>query len=150
MWPHAIIGVNRMPKKRVLILCTANSARSQMAHGLLNQMASDRFEVFSAGTTPSSVNPYAIRAMQQIEIDIRYHTSDSLQKYLDQPFDYVITVCDKAAETCPIFPGPAIRLHWGFPDPAAVEGTDEVTLSSFADVRDGLKTKLQEWLSTNP
>ena len=99
-----------MQKKRVLILCTANSARSQMAHGLLNDLASDQFDVFSAGTKPSQVNPFAIEAMQQVGIDISHHTSDGIDLYINQSFDYVITVCDKAAETCPIFPGPAHRL----------------------------------------
>lgn len=139
-----------MPKKRVLILCTANSARSQMAHGLLNDLASDQFDVFSAGTKPSQVNPFAIEAMQQVGIDISHHTSDGIDQYINQSFDYVITVCDKAAETCPIFPGPATRIHWGFPDPAAVTGSDDDILASFAHVRDGLKQKLVGWLTTNP
>ena len=139
-----------MQKKRVLILCTANSARSQMAHGLLNDLASDQFDVFGAGTKPSQVNPFAIEAMQQVGIDISHHTSDGIDLYINQSFDYVITVCDKAAETCPIFPGPAHRLHWGFPDPAAVTGSHDDILASFAHVRDGLKQKLVDWLATNP
>ena len=128
-------------KQRVLILCTGNSARSQMAEGLLRAIAGDRFEVFSAGTKPSRVNPFAIEAMQQRGLDISGQRSKHLSEYLDQPFDYVITVCDQAAETCPIFPGKAQRIHWSFPDPAA--GGD---LAAFEHVRDGLETTLTEWI----
>jgi len=134
-------------KERVLILCTANSARSQMAEGLLRDMAGDRFDVYSAGSQPSVVNPFAIKAMAQKDIDISGHSSDGLTQYLDQKFDYVITVCDNAAETCPVFPGKAERIHWGFPDPAAVEGSDEDILASFAEVRDGLEKTLRDWVS---
>jgi len=130
-----------------LILCTANSARSQMAEGLLRDMAGDRFDVYSAGSQPSVVNPFAIKAMAQKDIDISGHSSDGLTQYLDQKFDYVITVCDNAAETCPVFPGKAERIHWGFPDPAAVEGSDEDILASFAEVRDGLEKTLRDWVS---
>jgi len=135
-------------KHQVLILCTANSARSQMAEGLLRSIADGRVDVFSAGAKPSSVNPFAIQAMQKRGIDITGHTSDSIEKYLDQSFDYVITVCDHAAETCPIFPGKANRIHWGFPDPAAVEGDQDDILASFITVRDGLEEKLSEWITT--
>ena len=130
---------------RVLILCTANSARSQMAEGLLRSIAGDRLTVFSAGANPSRVNPFAIEAMAEYGIDIGHHTSDNLSQYVDQPFDYVITVCDNAAETCPVFPGRAERIHWSFPDPAAVEGSHEDILASFVKVRDGLEEKLREF-----
>jgi len=134
-------------KQRVLILCTGNSARSQMAEGLLRHLAGDRFEVFSAGSKPSRVNPFAIRAMAKRGIDISGQRSKHLSEYLDQPFDFVITVCNQAAETCPIFPGRAQRIHWSFPDPAAVEGSDAEMLAAFERVRDDLEAKLSAWAS---
>lgn len=130
---------------RVLILCTGNSARSQMAEGLLRAIAGERFEVFSAGSKPSVVNPYAIRAMARRGIDISGQRSKHLSEYIDQPFAYVITVCDQAAETCPLFPGKAQRIHWSFPDPAAVQGSDEEILAAFEQVRDDLERKLSAW-----
>lgn len=132
-------------KRRVLILCTGNSARSQMAEGLLRARAGDRFEVFSAGSKPSFVNPYAIRAMSQRGIDISGQSSKHLSEYLDQPFDYVITVCDNAAETCPVFPGRAQRIHWSFPDPAAAQGSDADILAAFIRVRDDLEARFSAW-----
>ncbi len=137
-----------MAKKRVLILCTGNSARSQMGEGLLKHLVADRFEVFSAGTHPSTLNPYAILAMAEIGIDIREQYSKSLNVFLDQEFDFVITVCDRAAETCPFFPGPAHRIHWSFPDPDAVEGSHQEKLSAFIAVRDSIKDHLMEWTET--
>jgi arsenate reductase len=134
-------------KQLVLILCTGNSARSQMAEGLLRVLADDRFEVFSAGSKPSTVNPLAIAAMDEHGIDIRSHRSKHLNEHLAQPFDYVITVCDNAAETCPLFPGPARRIHWSFPDPAAVEGSEAERLASFRQVRDAIETRLKSWLT---
>jgi arsenate reductase len=134
-------------KQRVLILCTANSARSQMAEGLLRALAGDRFEVFSAGTRASSVNPFAVQAMAQRAIDIGGHRSKHLEEYIAQPFEYVITVCDNAAENCPVFPGPARRIHWGFPDPAAAQGSDAERLATFVTVRDAIEARLREWLA---
>jgi arsenate reductase len=131
---------------RVLILCTANSARSQMAEGLLRELGGEKVEVFSAGSTPSIVNPYAIEAMKRRGIDISSHRSKSLQEFIKEPFDYVITVCDNAAETCPFFPGKAQRIHWSFPDPAAVEGNHEEVLASFVTVRDGLEEKFRDFV----
>ncbi len=133
---------------QVLILCTANSARSQMGEGLLRYLAGEKVDVYSAGAKPSQVNPYAIRAMRESGIDISRHSSDHLEQYLDQPFDYVITVCDNAAESCPVFPGPARRIHWSFPDPAAVDGGDDSVFQSFIAVRDGLEEKFRKWLET--
>ncbi|MEO8393081.1 MAG: arsenate reductase ArsC [Chloroflexota bacterium] len=133
-------------KMRVLILCTGNSARSQMAEGLLRHLNGERVEVFSAGSKPSRVNPYAIETMRQRGIDISGQRSKHLSEYLNQPFDFVITVCDQAAETCPIFPGSAQRIHWSFPDPAAVEGSDDEILAAFEQVRDDLEGKLREWM----
>ena len=109
---------------KVLILCTANSARSQMGEGLLRHLAGDKVEVYSAGAQPSTVNPFAVRAMQDRGIDISLQRSEHLAQYLETEFDYVITVCDQAADACPYFPGPAQRIHWSFPDPAAVDGDD--------------------------
>ena len=134
--------------KRVLILCTGNSARSQMAEGILRHIAGDKFEVESAGVDPSTVRPEAINAMGEIGIDITSHRSKSVDEFSDQEFDYVITVCDNAAERCPVFPGRAQRLHWSFEDPAAVEGTDEARLASFRSVRDQIKTKLEKFART--
>lgn len=134
--------------EHVLILCTGNSARSQMAEALLRALAGDRFTVFSAGSKPSIVNPLAIAAMDQRGIDIRSQRSKHLNEYLAHPFDYVITVCDNAAETCPLFPGPARRIHWSFPDPAAVVGGEAERLASFRQVRDDIETQLKAWLAT--
>ena len=129
-------------KKRVLILCTANSARSQMAEGVLRNLAGDRYEVFSAGSRATSVNPYAIQAMREIGVDLSSHASKTFASFLGQPFDAVITVCDNAAENCPFLPGQYNRIHWSFPDPASVEGDDE-KLQAFRDVRDGLIEKFK-------
>lgn len=133
--------------ERVLILCTGNSARSQMAEGLLRQLAGDHFEVFSAGSKPSTVNPCAIQVMRERGIDISQHRSKHLNEFLKQSFDYVITVCDNAAETCPVFPGRAQRIHWSFPDPAAVTGSDEEKLAAFRQIRDAIELQLKNWLT---
>lgn len=137
-------------KQRVLILCTANSARSQMAEGLLRALAGDQIDVFSAGTKPSTVNPLAIAAMDERSIDIRSHRSKSLNEYLEQQFDYVITVCDSAAENCPVFPGRAQRIHWSFPDPAAAQGSEQERLATFRQVRDAIETQFRAWLASQP
>ncbi|MCY4146978.1 MAG: arsenate reductase ArsC [Chloroflexi bacterium] len=133
---------------RVLILCTANSARSQMGEGLLRELAGGRVDVFSAGAKPASVNPYATRVMRLRGIDISAQSSEHIDQYLAQPFDYVITVCDNAAESCPVFPGAARRIHWSFPDPAAVKGDDEAVLAAFITVRAGLEAQLRAWLES--
>lgn len=129
-------------KKRVLILCTGNSARSQMAEGILRDIAGDTFEIESAGVAPSSVRPESIEAMQEIGIDITSHRSKSVDEFVSLEFDYVITVCDNAKQSCPIFPGKAIRIHWSFDDPAAVEGTTETRLAAFRRVRDEIRERL--------
>ncbi len=134
---------------RVIILCTGNSARSQMAEGLLRSLAHESakdVEVVSAGTAPSRVNPLAIQAMQERGIDISAHRSKHVSEFQGQPFDVVITVCDNAAEHCPVFPGKAERIHWSFPDPAAVQGSEEEKLEAFRRVRDGLEERLDGWL----
>lgn len=136
------------PKKRVLILCTANSARSQMAEGILRWLGGDRYEVFSAGTKATGVNPFAIRVMDEIGVDIRSQYSKTYEQFIGQPFDAVITVCDDAAETCPFLPGNYRRIHWSFPDPAAVTG-DEAKLQAFRDVRDGLIERFKRFVEMN-
>ncbi|HEX8921789.1 MAG TPA: arsenate reductase ArsC [Pyrinomonadaceae bacterium] len=133
-------------KKRVLILCTGNSARSQMAEGLLRHLAGDRFEVESAGVEPSSVRPQAIAAMQEVGIDISSHRSKSVDEFLGQEFDYVITVCDNALERCPVFPGKTVRLHWSFDDPAQAAGDEKAVLAVFRRVRDEIKNRLREFI----
>jgi arsenate reductase len=130
-----------------LILCTGNSARSQMAEGLLSSMAGDRFAVFSAGTKPSFVRPEAIVAMRELGVDLSSHRSKSVDEYRDSSFDYVITVCDKANEGCPIFPGKAERIHWSFEDPAAVDGDEQTRLGSFRKIRDQIAGRLRAFVN---
>jgi arsenate reductase len=132
-------------KKRVLILCTGNSARSQMAEGLLRHDAGDRFEVKSAGTKASFVRPEAIAAMHELGIDISSHRSKLVDEFEGQHFDYVITVCDNARETCPVFFNAAQKLHQSFDDPAAITGTEEERLAQFRRVRDELRVYLQNF-----
>jgi arsenate reductase len=132
-----------MKKRSVLILCTGNSARSQMAEGILRHIAGDDLEVESAGVAPSSVRPEAVEAMRELGIDISKHRSKSVDEFLDRPFDYLITVCDNAKESCPAFPGNAERIHWSFEDPAAVEGSAEERLSAFRKVRDQIWDRLK-------
>ncbi len=129
-------------KKRILILCTGNSARSQMAEGLLRHDAGDRFEVESAGTKPSQVRPEAIAAMRELGIDISGQRSKSVDEFAGQQFDYVLTVCDNAKESCPIFPGKTVTIHRSFDDPAAVQGSDEERLAVFRRVRDEMRNYL--------
>jgi arsenate reductase len=130
---------------RVLILCTGNSARSQMAEGILRHEGGDRFEVYSAGTKASFVRPEAIQVMREIGIDISHHRSKSVDEFAGQEFDYVITVCDNAKESCPIFPGKAERIHQSFEDPPAPGvGDDEHRLAIFRCVRD----EIHEWMKT--
>ncbi|MDP9190348.1 MAG: arsenate reductase ArsC [Acidobacteriota bacterium] len=134
-------------KERALFLCTHNSARSQMAEGLLRKMAGDAFEVFSAGTEQTRVQPLAIEAMREIGIDISGHTSKTLDVFDGQTLDYVITVCDRANESCPIFPGATERIHWSFDDPTAVTGTGEEKLRAFRSVRDAIQQRLRIFLT---
>lgn len=136
-------------KLQVLILCTANSARSQMGEGLLRHLAGDRMDVYSAGRAPSRVHPMAIRAMRERGIDIASHRSQPISQFLAREFDYVLTVCDSAAENCPVFPGRAQRIHWSFPDPVGAadeENAEDAILQSFISVREGLEQTLKDWL----
>jgi arsenate reductase len=133
-------------KKRVLILCTGNSARSQMAEGLLRHDAGDAFDVESAGTKPSAVRPEAIGAMREIGVDISSHRSKHVNEFDGQHFDYVITVCDNANENCPVFIGGTKRLHHSFDDqPRPSEGTDELRMAIFRRVRDELRAYLDDF-----
>ena len=132
-------------KKRVLILCTGNSARSQMAEGLLRHDAGERFAVESAGTKPSPVRAEAIAAMKEAGIDIGGQRSKHVEEFAGQDFDYVVTVCDHAKESCPVFFGKATRLHRSFDDPAAVEGAEEQRLGAFRRVRDELRAYLKSF-----
>ena len=131
---------------RVLILCTANSARSQMAEGLLRQVTGATWEVFSAGTKPTRVRPEAIAVMHEAGIDISSRHSKSVEEFLGQDFDYVITVCDNARETCPVFPARTRRIHWSIEDPAAVEGGNEERLNAFRRARDELQQRLRAFV----
>lgn len=135
-------------KKRVLILCTGNSARSQMAEGLLRRDAGDQFEVFSAGVEPTEVRPLAKKAMSEVGIDISGQRSKSIDEFAGQEFDYVITVCDNANQQCPMFPGKTKRIHWSIDDPAAAEGNEEEQLYIFRRVRDELREKLRQFVAT--
>ena len=128
-------------RKRVLILCTGNSARSQMAEGLLRHLGGGRFEVESAGTRPGYVRPEAVEVMREVGIDISGHRSKSVEEFAGQEFDAVITVCDNARESCPVFPGRTERVHWSFDDPAAAEGDEATRLAVFRRVRD----EIREW-----
>ena len=133
-------------QRRVLILCTGNSARSQMAEGLVRSFGEERFEVFSAGTKPSTVRPEAIAVMSELGIDLSCHRSKHVQEFDGQHFDYVITVCDVANESCPVLPGDTERIHWSLPDPAAVEGSETERLAAFRRVRDTLAETLRDFI----
>ena len=133
-------------KPRILILCTHNSNRSQMAEGILRALGGDRLEAYSAGTDSRDVSPNAIKVMKEIGIDISSHHSKHVNEFVGQKFDYVITVCDEAAQGCPFFPGQTTRLHWPFEDPSKFTGTDEQVLARFRKVRDLIRSKVSQWL----
>jgi arsenate reductase len=130
-------------REKVLFVCTHNSARSQMAEGLLRHLGGDRFEVMSAGTEATAVRPLAIRAMREVGLDISGQESKTLERYLNEPFDHVVTVCDDANEACPVFPGAANRLHWSFEDPSRAEGSEEERLAVFRRVRDEIRARIE-------
>ena len=135
--------------KTVMFLCTGNSARSQMAEGLLRHIAGDRFEVASAGVSPTKVRPEAIEVMREIGVDISQQRSKAVDDFVGREFDYVITVCDNANEQCPIFPGRTNRLHWSFDDPAAVEGEEDTRLAVFRRVRDEILHRIQSFVAND-
>lgn len=133
--------------KKVLVLCTGNSCRSQIAHGYLKSFAPEGTEVYSAGVETHGVNPRAIETMKADGIDISGHTSNNMDEYVSIDFDYVITVCDNAKERCPFFPSKATKFHYNFPDPAGATGTEEEIKAQFAEVRDMVKTYSKEFVS---
>jgi arsenate reductase len=137
-----------MRKKRVLVLCTGNSARSQMGEGLFRAEGGATLDVFSAGTKPGSVRPEAITVMKEIGIDISGHRSKSVDEFAGQSFDYVVTVCDNARDNCPVFPVGTDRIHWSFEDPAAVEGSEGERLSAFRRIRDQIRERVKAFFST--
>jgi arsenate reductase len=134
-------------KTSVLILCTGNSARSQMAEGLWRHEGGDRYEVSSAGTRPSRVRPEAIAVLAEIGVDISGQRSKSVDEFIGQPLDLVITVCDNAKEACPVFPGQTRRLHWPFEDPAGTEGSEDERKAEFRRVRDQIQKRIQAFLA---
>ncbi len=140
---HCRMRVEDM-KKQVLFVCTHNSARSQMAEALLNTFHGDHYEAWSAGTEPSEVNPYAVKVMAEIGIDISIHRSKNVEEFVSRPFDYVVTVCDHANESCPSFPGGKERIHKGFEDPATAVGDDAEKLGAFRRTRDEIRRWLAE------
>ena len=133
--------------KNILVLCTGNSCRSQLAEGYLRYFADDKAVVYSAGIETHGVNPKAIQVMAEDGIDISHHTSNNVDEYLAVPFDYVITVCDNASENCPYFPGSVKRFHHNFPDPAKATGTAEEVMDEFRKVRDMIKTYSKDFIN---
>ena len=133
--------------KKILFLCTGNSCRSQMGEGFMRHMAGNKFEVFSAGVEPTQVNPYAIKVMAEAGIDISSHKSKSVDEFLEQEFDYVITVCNHAKQICPVFPGQYERIHWDIEDPADAKGSEQEKLAFFRKIRDEIKEKCLEFLN---
>ena len=133
--------------ERVLFLCTHNSARSQMAEGLLRHLGGDGIDVASAGTEARGVHPLAVRAMAELGIDLRGHTSKTLERFVGERWDDVITVCDSANESCPVFPSARRRLHWSFDDPSAAVGSDEQRLAVFRRFRDDIRARIETWLA---
>jgi len=134
-------------RRCVLFLCTGNSCRSQMAEAFLREIAGDGFEVASAGTIPVRVNPLAVRVMAESAIDISDQYAKSVDEMAGRHFDYVITVCDRAREVCPVFPGDAKKLHWSFDDPAEATGTEEQQVSVFRRVRDEIAKRVRDFVS---
>ncbi len=135
--------------KKVLVLCTGNSCRSQIAEGYLRYFANGKAEIYSAGIETHGVNPRAIEVMKEDGIDISHHTSNHIDEYKNIDFDYVITVCDNAKERCPFFPSSAKKFHQNFPDPAKVEGDDEIVMEAFRSVRDSIKSYSKKFVEEN-
>ncbi len=136
--------------KRILVLCTGNSARSQMAEGLFRHEGRGAYEVASAGTRPGRIRPEAIAAMKELGIDISRHRSKSVNEFEGQSFDYVVTVCDNARDNCPVFPAGTERIHWSFEDPASVQGTEEERLAAFRRIRDQIHDNVKAFLESPP
>ena len=138
-----------MNKMKILVLCTGNSCRSQIAEAYLRKFAGDRAEIFSAGIETHGVNPKAITVMKEDSVDISNHTSNNIDEYAGINFDFVITVCDNAKESCPFFPGNAVKLHRNFPDPAKAVGSDEEIMNEFRNVRQMIKDYAEEFVNQN-
>jgi arsenate reductase len=136
-----------MAKQKLLFLCTGNSCRSQMAEGFLRSIAGDRFDAASAGTRPAGLNPAAVAAMKEIGIDISNHRSKDVSEFDGQRFDAVITVCDRAQEACPVFPGAKMMLHWSLEDPAEAQGSEAERMSVFRRVRDELGNRIRDFVA---
>ena len=135
--------------KKVLVLCTGNSCRSQIAEGYLRYFAKDRLEIYSAGVETHGLNPKAIEIMKRDMIDISWHTSNCVDEYANIDFDFVITVCDNAKESCPYFPTNAVKLHHNFPDPAKATGSDEEVMEKFREVREMIRKYAQNFVNEN-
>lgn len=135
--------------KKILVLCTGNSCRSQIAEGYLRYFAGNKAEVYSAGVETHGVNPRAIETMKEDSIDISGHTSNNIEEYHNINFDYVITVCDNAKERCPFFPGTALKFHYNFPDPAKAKGTEEEIKNEFRTVREMIKNYCRDFVAEN-
>ena len=131
-------------KKRILVICTHNAARSQIAEGLLNSLYGDRIEAYSAGTEPTQVNAYAVKVMAELDIDISQNSSKSVNEFIEQKFDYVVTVCDGAREACPFFPGAREYLHQSFADPSTFEGTEKEILAQVREVRENIRNWIEK------
>ena len=137
-------------KESVLFVCTGNSCRSQIADGLMRDMAGDRFDVFSAGSHPSRLHPASVTVMAEWGVDISRHTSDSIDEYLYKGIDIVITVCDNASQVCPAFPGDAKRIHWSIDDPFHGWGAEPNDLEPYRDTREELKNRINDFLAELP
>lgn len=133
--------------KKILFLCTGNSCRSQIAEGIANHFGKNKIEAYSAGLNPSSVNPYAIKVMEEIGIDITKQRSKGIEEFYGKNFDYIITLCERARQNCPFFPGKAERLHWDIKDPATATGTHDEIMQEFRRCRDIIKQKVIEFIS---
>jgi arsenate reductase (thioredoxin) len=134
-------------KKKILVLCTGNSCRSQIAHGYLNYFGNNALEVYSAGIETHGVNPRAIAVMKEDGVDISAHTSNNISEYSDVEFDYVLTVCDNARERCPYFPARIKTLHYDFPDPAKAKGSEEHIMNEFRKVRDQIRQYISDFIT---
>jgi arsenate reductase len=133
--------------KKILVICTGNACRSQIAHGFLNDLAKDQYEIFSAGTHPTRVHPAAIKVMNEIDIDISTHTSDPIDDYIDKGIDIVITVCDSANKLCPTFPGEVERIHWSISDPYINWSDEEQFLPTYRNARNIIQEKIESFLN---
>lgn len=136
--------------RRVIFVCTHNSARSQMAEGLLRALGGDRYEVLSAGTEATHVRPEAIAVMRELGIDISGHTSKTLEPFLGERFDWLVTVCDQAREACPTLPGVANQLHWSVDDPSGADGDEGARLAAFRAARDDLAGRVRAFVADDP